>query len=121
MLGLILERIYRDSIGLVVSSCIGFVTLIIAHHLSFEGDTMEMMRAVLDTNGWLATHVVCVTLGYASTFLAGFLALTYIVRGAFTPSLDRATAQSLTRMVYGTSTRFDDDERTFAVIGPEFG
>jgi ABC-type transport system involved in cytochrome c biogenesis permease subunit len=60
-----------------------------------------MMRAVLDTNGWLATHVVCVTLGYASTFLAGFLALTYIVRGAFTPSLDRDTARSLARMVYG--------------------
>jgi ABC-type transport system involved in cytochrome c biogenesis permease subunit len=45
--------------------------------------------------------VVCVTLGYASTFLAGFLALTYIVRGAFTPSLDRDTARSLARMVYG--------------------
>jgi ABC-type transport system involved in cytochrome c biogenesis permease subunit len=80
---------------------IGFITLLIAHHLSMDGDTMEMMRAVLDTNGWLATHVVCVTLGYASTFLAGFLALTYIVRGAFTPSLDRGTASSLTRMVYG--------------------
>ena len=35
---------------------------------------MEMMRAVLDTNFWLATHVVVVTLGYASTFVAGFLA-----------------------------------------------
>jgi ABC-type transport system involved in cytochrome c biogenesis permease subunit len=80
---------------------IGFITLLIAHHLSMDGDTMEMMRAVLDTNGWLATHVVCVTLGYASTFLAGFLALTYIVRGAFTRSLDRDTARSLARMVYG--------------------
>ena len=66
-----------------------------------DGDTMEMMRAVLDTNFWLATHVVMVTLGYASTFLAGFLALIYIVRGAFTPSLDRETAKSLARMVYG--------------------
>jgi len=38
----------------VVSAGIGFITLIIAHHLSLEGDTMEMMRAVLDTNFWLA-------------------------------------------------------------------
>ena len=53
---------------------IGFVTLLIAHHLSLSGDTMEMMRAVLDTNLWLATHVVVVTTGYAATFLAGFLA-----------------------------------------------
>ena len=26
-----------------------------------------------------------------------------------------------TRMLYGSSTRFDDAARTFAVIGPEFG
>ncbi len=101
LLGILLERFYRNGIGSATASMLGFVTLLIAHHLSMDGDTMEMMRAVLDTNGWLATHVVCVTLGYASTFLAGFLALMYIVRGAFTSSLDRATAQSLTRMVYG--------------------
>ena len=101
LLGIFLERFFRNGIGSATAAMIGFITLLIAHHLSMDGDTMEMMRAVLDTNGWLATHVVCVTLGYASTFLAGFLALTYIVRGAFTPSLDRGTAQSLSRMVYG--------------------
>jgi ABC-type transport system involved in cytochrome c biogenesis permease subunit len=101
LLGILLERFFRNGVGSATAAMIGFITLLIAHHLSMDGDTMEMMRAVLDTNGWLATHVVCVTLGYASTFLAGFLALTYIVRGAFTPSLDRTTAQSLTRMVYG--------------------
>ena len=101
LLGILLERFFRNGIGSATASILGFVTLLIAHHLSMDGDTMEMMRAVLDTNGWLATHVVCVTLGYASTYLAGFLALVYIVRGAFTSSLDRATAQSLARMVYG--------------------
>ncbi|HEY2712609.1 MAG TPA: cytochrome c biogenesis protein CcsA [Chthoniobacterales bacterium] len=101
LLGIFLERFFRNGIGSATASIIGFITLLIAHHLSMDGDTMEMMRAVLDTNGWLATHVVCVTLGYASTFLAGFLALTYIVRGVFTSSLDRRTASSLSRMVYG--------------------
>jgi ABC-type transport system involved in cytochrome c biogenesis permease subunit len=43
-----------------------------------------MMRAVLDSNFWLATHVVVVTLGYAATFLAGFLGLIYIATGLFT-------------------------------------
>ncbi|MDQ3117883.1 MAG: cytochrome c biogenesis protein CcsA [Verrucomicrobiota bacterium] len=101
LLGIFLERFFRNGIGSATAAMIGFITLLIAHHLSMDGDTMEMMRAVLDTNGWLATHVVCVTLGYSSTFLAGFLALIYIVRGAFTPSLDRDTARSLSRMVYG--------------------
>ncbi len=101
LLGIFLERFFRNGIGSATAAAIGYLTLLIAHHLSMDGDTMEMMRAVLDTNFWLATHVVMVTLGYASTFLAGFLALTYIVRGAFTPSLDRETAKSLARMVYG--------------------
>jgi hypothetical protein len=42
-----------------------------------------------------------VTVGYAATFLAGFLALIYVVRGVFTRSLDSATADALTRMIYG--------------------
>jgi ABC-type transport system involved in cytochrome c biogenesis permease subunit len=101
ILGMILEKIYRDGIGCVVAGFVGFVTLIIAHNLALGGDTMEMMRAVLDTNFWLATHVVCVTLGYASTFVAGFLALIYILRGFFTTTLSETTAKSLARMVYG--------------------
>jgi len=101
LLGIILERFHKNGIGLVVASGIGFITLIIAHHLALEGDTMEMMRAVLDTNFWLATHVVAVTVGYASTFVAGFLALIYILRGVFTKTLDADTGKSLARMIYG--------------------
>jgi ABC-type transport system involved in cytochrome c biogenesis permease subunit len=101
VLGLVLEKFFRDGIGAVVASVIGFLTLIVAHHLALGGDTMEMMRAVLDTNFWLATHVVIITLGYASTFVAGFLALIYIVRGLFTTTLSEVTGKSLSRMVYG--------------------
>jgi ABC-type transport system involved in cytochrome c biogenesis permease subunit len=101
ILGMILEKFYKNGIGAVVSAGMGFITLIIAHNLSLDGDTMEMMRAVLDTNFWLATHVVAVTTGYASTFVAGFLALIYIVRGVFTKTLDEATGKSLARMIYG--------------------
>jgi len=98
---LILEAVFKNAIGSVAAGLVGFSTLLIAHHLALTGDTLEMMRAVLDSNFWLATHVVIVTTGYASTFLAGFLAIIYIVRGLFTQSLDKVTAESLTRMVYG--------------------
>ena len=87
LLGMALEKVYPIGIGILVASFVGFVTQIIAHNLAFSGDTMEMMRAVLDTNFWLATHVVTVTLGYASTFLAGFLAIVYIIWGIFTKRL----------------------------------
>jgi ABC-type transport system involved in cytochrome c biogenesis permease subunit len=98
---LILEAIYKNAVGSAAAGVIGFMTLIIAHHLSLSGDTMEMMRAVLDSNFWLATHVIVVTAGYSAVFLAGFLATIYILRGVFTRTLDKGTADSLSRMVYG--------------------
>ena len=101
VLGIILERFYRDGVGIVIASVVGFITLIIAHNLSMDGDTMEMLQAVLDTNFWLATHVVIITLGYSATFVAGFLALLYIIRGFFTKTLTRSIASGLNRMVYG--------------------
>jgi len=56
---------------------------------------------VLDTNFWLATHVVIVTLGYASTFVAGFLGIIFVVRGFFTSAVTPELKRSLARMVYG--------------------
>lgn len=100
VLAILLELPFRLSIGTLVSSLIGFVTLIIAMNLA-EGDTMEMMQAVLDSNFWLATHVIIITIGYSSTFLAGLLGVMYILGGTMTrmitPELDRVFA----RMVYG--------------------
>ena len=101
IVSLILERIYRDGIGAACAGAIGFVTLIIAHHLAGSGDTLEMLQAVLDTNIWLATHVVAITTGYSAMFLAGMLAIIYVVRGVFTRSLKKQTADSLARMTYG--------------------
>ncbi|HEY5992897.1 MAG TPA: cytochrome c biogenesis protein CcsA [Candidatus Udaeobacter sp.] len=101
IVALILEPIYRDGIGAACAGAIGFVTLIIAHHLAGSGDTLEMLQAVLDTNIWLATHVVAITTGYSAMFLAGMLAIIYVVRGAFTRSLTKQTADSLARMTYG--------------------
>ena len=101
IVALILERIFKDGIGAACAGAIGFVTLIIAHHLAGSGDTLEMLQAVLDTNIWLATHVVAITTGYSAMFLAGMLAIIYVVRGVFTTSLTKQTADSLARMTYG--------------------
>jgi ABC-type transport system involved in cytochrome c biogenesis permease subunit len=75
---LFMEYFFRNSIALAVGAVTGGLTLLIAHFLSLEGDTMEMMQAVLDTNFWLATHVTCVTLGYTATFVSGFLGVAYV-------------------------------------------
>lgn len=101
LLGVILERIYRDGLGCAIAGLSGFCSLIIAHHLAAGGDTMEMMRAVLDSNFWLATHVVTITIGYCGCFVAGLLGIFYIIRGFFTRTLTAEMSRTLGRMVYG--------------------
>lgn len=101
LIGVIIERLFKDGIGSASSGLIGFTTLIIAHHLGSSGDTLEMMQAVLDSNIWLATHVVVITFGYSAMFLAGFIAVAYVLLGLFTPVLNEARAKALSGMVYG--------------------
>lgn len=101
ILGMFLERVFRDGIGSVVAALVGLITQIIAMNLALGGDTMEMMRAVLDSNFWLATHVITITLGYSAMFVAGLLAILFIVRGLFTTTVRPETAATLNHMVYG--------------------
>ena len=84
---IILERIYPISLGNLVASSLGLSTCIIAHQIAESGDTLEMMRAVLDTNIWLATHVTTVTFGYSATYIAGVIGLIYLILGLFTRKL----------------------------------
>ncbi len=101
VLGVVLERIYRRGFGTAVAAVSGFASLIVAHHLTGDGDTMEMMRAVLDSNFWLATHVVTITIGYSGTFLAGIIAIGWTFRQHLAPRRDPETSKTLSSMVYG--------------------
>jgi ABC-type transport system involved in cytochrome c biogenesis permease subunit len=105
--GLLLEWVFPQGIGIIVASAVDFCALLIAHHLARGGDTMIMLQAVLDTNFWLATHVVIVSLGYAATFVAGFLGIMWVTSGAFSNRLAEPTGESgrplgkvLTSMTY---------------------
>ena len=101
VLCLFLERMYRTGVACLCAAAAGFTTLLIAYNLQLDGDTLEMLRAVLDTNVWLATHVVVVTLGYSATFLAGLLGIIFIVRGLVSRSFSADLAKTLNRMTYG--------------------
>ncbi|MCE9604022.1 MAG: cytochrome c biogenesis protein CcsA [Planctomycetia bacterium] len=102
LLGLILEAVYKNGFGNVVSSLAGLGSLLIAWLLSRQGDTIESLEAVLDTTFWLATHVTCITLGYATTYIAGLLGMVYVIRGVATPSLTQGEGKELARMTYCT-------------------
>jgi ABC-type transport system involved in cytochrome c biogenesis permease subunit len=101
----ILETIYRNGIALAAGGIVGFATLFIAYQLSLGGDTLEMMRAVLDTNFWLATHVTSITIGYAATFVPAVIAWYYLALSWFlppTPSTRDRILKPLAQKIYGT-------------------
>lgn len=99
---LVYEYVYRIGIGNLLAAAVGFPTLFIAYNLAGDGDTFEVLQAVLDTQFWLATHVVCITLGYSTTLLAGAIGVGYILLGLVAGKLDDKQRQQLTRMTYGT-------------------
>ncbi len=71
----------KDGNGLMAGSLSGLLLLFVAQ--SFGGDdTMKMLVAVLNTNFWLATHVLCITAGYGWCILTSLLAHTWLARKA---------------------------------------
>lgn len=102
LLGIAFEAIYRNGIGNVIASALGAITLGIAYLLSGDGDTFKVLQAVLDTQFWLATHVVCITLGYSTTFIAGALGQFYVLTGFSSRKLTPTMSRDLSRMIYGT-------------------
>jgi ABC-type transport system involved in cytochrome c biogenesis permease subunit len=102
LLALVIEYIYRLGVANIAAAAIGFATLLVAHFLSLDGDTMIVMQAVLDTQFWLATHVLCIALGYATTYVAGALGILYLVLGYLFPVLRDEHRHQISRMIYGT-------------------
>ena len=100
--GLVFEVLFKLGIGNLIASALGAGALGISYLLSGDGDTFAVLQAVLDTQFWLATHVVLITLGYSATFLAGHLGIVQILGNLATPWVTKERKQDLTRMIYGT-------------------
>jgi ABC-type transport system involved in cytochrome c biogenesis permease subunit len=104
--GLAIEGLQSNGIGNLVAAVTGGLTLMVAYGLD-TGDTMHVLQAVLDTQFWLSTHVITVTLGYGATFLAGVLGILWIAHAiAGRWRRDGAVAHrdaldQLARMTYG--------------------
>jgi ABC-type transport system involved in cytochrome c biogenesis permease subunit len=104
---LFIERINRKresaGIGLLSASLLGVILLSIANRYAAEGDTMKMLVAVLNSNFWLSTHVVCVTIGYSACLLAGAIAHFYLIRALLPGNAGKPERlKEISKMVYGT-------------------
>ncbi|OGW95682.1 MAG: hypothetical protein A2Z81_03195 [Omnitrophica WOR_2 bacterium GWA2_45_18] len=97
-LGVIVEWLNKCWLGILVAGLCGGVFLCIADKFSAEGDTLRMLGAVLDSNFWLSTHVLTISMGYAGCCVAGIVGHFYILQRVLHPQEDgllQATYQNL--------------------------
>ncbi len=85
LFGVILEFVRRNGLGILIASVAGMVLHFIALGYADDGDTMGQLVAVLNTNFWLATHVVTITIGYGCCLVAGVLGHAYLLLRAMRP------------------------------------
>jgi ABC-type transport system involved in cytochrome c biogenesis permease subunit len=91
------------AIGLLSASMLGVILLSIANRYAAEGDTMKMLVAVLNSNFWLSTHVVCISIGYSACLLAGAIGHVWLVRALVPGGPDKQDRlKEIAKMVYGT-------------------
>ncbi len=76
-----LESKRKDGTGILLGSLSGLFLLFAAESFA-EDDTMKMLVAVLNTNLWLATHVLCITIGYGWCLITALLAHVWLARSA---------------------------------------
>ncbi|MEN1679394.1 MAG: cytochrome c biogenesis protein CcsA [Planctomycetota bacterium] len=103
LIGIATEAIYRMGLGSVVATAFAAITLKIAELLGLDGDTMAVMQAVLDTNFWLWTHVLCISAGYVATFFAGGVGMYYLVRCHMLGQGDAQEHRRVEGIIYGVT------------------
>lgn len=100
-LSFFIERMSKRGIGLTAGSFSGFVLLLISGRFGSDGDTIQVMQAVLDSNFWLATHVVAINLGYAGVVIAGVMGHFYLFE-KLKKKPSTAELSNIIKATYGT-------------------
>ena len=99
---ILLEKVRKDGLGIFVATLLGSILHFIGFSYAIEGgDSMGMLVAVLNSNFWLATHVVTITIGYGCCFVAGTLAHVYLFRRTFKPN-DKTSLLNLNKNMMGS-------------------
>lgn len=86
LLGLTIDRVYKKldmndfPLGTLLASISGLVLLLISSKFAADGDTMGVLIAVLDSNFWLSTHVICISIGYAGVAAAGIVGHIFLIQ-----------------------------------------
>ncbi len=98
------ELLTRRRLLLSMGAAIGVIGLFFAFRFEMGDakDNMDPLRAVLDSNYWLATHVVSISIGYSGGLIACFLSTVYVFLALAGVMKDpESFKRFMTRAVYG--------------------
>ena len=101
---LLIEWMSRKGFALGLAPILGLGLIILArrYEVGDAGDHLDPLVAVLDSNFWLSTHVITITLGYSAGLLAAFLSCGYVLmRGLNLDGNNKDLRRSFTKAVYG--------------------
>ena len=82
-LGLVIALTRKDNFTLLAGNFSALLLLAFSPFLLQGQDSLEVLVAVLNTNFWLATHVLCITIGYGICIIAAALAHIALISKAF--------------------------------------
>jgi ABC-type transport system involved in cytochrome c biogenesis permease subunit len=113
---IVIEWIRKDRIGILLGTFSGIILQFIGFSYAADGDNMGMLVAVLDSNFWLATHVVTITIGYGFAFAVGLIGHVYLIIQIFAPN-----EKSLLRNIFSVSRGILIVSIFFVVLGTILG
>lgn len=99
-LGLLIAVTRNRRLGLLLGLVSAFALTYLSSGIAAERDTLGVLQAVLNTNFWLSTHVVVITLGYAGCIAAGVIGHVYLVQRIVRP-YDERRLRSTYGLLYG--------------------
>ena len=86
LLSVVIEYLRKDGLGVFIGSVSGAMLHYVGFGYAADGDTLEMLVAVLNSNFWLATHVTTIILGYGTSLMAGLIGHLYLIEKIRVPN-----------------------------------
>ena len=102
LFSVVIEYLRKDGLGIFIGSISGALLHYVGFGYAADGDTLEMLVAVLNSNFWLATHVTTIILGYGSSLMAGLIGHLYLIEKIRTPE-DSVRLKSIYNNMFGVT------------------
>ena len=102
LLSVVIEYLRKDGLGVFIGSVSGSMLHYVGFGYAADGDTLEMLVAVLNSNFWLATHVTTIILGYGTSLMAGLIGHLYLIERIRVPE-DSSRLKSIYDNMFGVT------------------